>query len=435
MGDVFVVEESVLSGEVFVSSAKNTVLPLMAASLLCHGETVLEPVPALKDVEVMCDLLRCFGAAVEKDGNKLTIRADNITACDKTEELIRRLRASVLVMGPLLSRVGEASMTMPGGCAIGARPVDLHLKGFAALGAETQLEGGRLQAKAAKLVGNAIYLDFPSVGATENVLMAAVLAEGKTVISNAATEPEITDLARFLNACGARIRGIGSDLLRVEGVQRLQGVAHTPLPDRIEAGTLLIAGAATRGDVRVRSLAPQHLVPVVAKLREAGVRVDTGRDWIRVRPGGALYALDVRTMPYPGFPTDLQAQMMALCATLSGHCVITETVFENRFRHAAELCKMGADIRIRDRNAVVVGAPLTGAMVEATDLRGGAALVIAGLCAKGRTVVSEVTYIDRGYEHLEDKLASIGGRIRRETRDEDGRGSAPQGSCASCVPG
>ena len=352
---------------------------------------------------------------VTKDGENITFDASTISAVEAPYDLVRRMRASFLVMGPLLARKGEARIALPGGCAIGSRPIDLHLKAFEALGATITMGEDFVEAKAPEgLKGNLIYLDFPSVGATENVIMAATFAEGKTIIENAAEEPEIVDLATFLNSMGANIRGAGTDVIRIEGVKELKGAVHTVIPDRIEAGTYLIAAAMAGGNVYVENALSEHLKPVVAKLKEAGVTVEEDIDGIRVISDGNLKATDIKTLPYPGFPTDMQAQFMAMTTIAKGKSTVMETVFENRFMHVGELQKMGASIEVDDRKAFVMGVDqLVGAEVEATDLRCGAALVCAGLAAKGVTKVGQLTHIDRGYDNLVTKLKGIGANIVR----------------------
>jgi UDP-N-acetylglucosamine 1-carboxyvinyltransferase len=403
-----------LKGTVKVSSAKNAVLPVIAASLLSEGPCTLQDIPHLADVNSICRVIEHLGARVVRSNNDITISVPDLTDVEAPYEYVRLMRASFLVLGPLLARGGRAVIPLPGGCAIGARPIDLHLKGFKALGAESIYGHGCIEAVAGRLRGSRIYLDFPSVGATENILMAATLAKGSTVIENAAVEPEIVDLANFLNAMGARIKGAGTKVIKVEGVSRLNGTAHTIIPDRIEAGTFLTAAAITGGDVLVNNVICEHLKPVTAKLREAGVRVEEEDNGIRVVGNGDLRAVNIKTMPYPGFPTDMQPQMMALLCLARGTSIVTETIFENRFMHAFELKRMGAKIKLEGHTAVVQGsAGLTAAPVKATDLRAGAALVLAGLAAQGITEISNVFHIDRGYDRLEEKLRSLGAHIRR----------------------
>ena len=404
-----------LQGRIRVSSAKNAVLPIIAATLLASTPSTLLEIPDLEDVHTICDVIASLGVKVTKDGDNITFDASTISAVEAPYDLVRRMRASFLVMGPLLARKGEARIALPGGCAIGSRPIDLHLKAFEALGATITMGEDFVEAKAPEgLKGNLIYLDFPSVGATENVIMAATFAEGKTIIENAAEEPEIVDLATFLNSMGANIRGAGTDVIRIEGVKELKGAVHTVIPDRIEAGTYLIAAAMAGGNVYVENALSEHLKPVVAKLKEAGVTVEEDIDGIRVISDGNLKATDIKTLPYPGFPTDMQAQFMAMTTIAKGKSTVMETVFENRFMHVGELQKMGASIEVDDRKAFVTGVDqLVGAEVEATDLRCGAALVCAGLAAKGVTKVGQLTHIDRGYDNLVTKLKGIGANIVR----------------------
>ena len=404
-----------LEGRIRVSSAKNAVLPIIAATLLASTPSTLLEIPDLEDVHTICDVIASLGVKVTKDGENITFDASTISATEAPYDLVRRMRASFLVMGPLLARKGEARIALPGGCAIGSRPIDLHLKAFEALGATITMGDGFVEATAPEgLKGNLIYLDFPSVGATENVIMAATFAEGKTIIENAAEEPEIVDLATFLNSMGANIRGAGTDVIRIEGVKELKGAVHTVIPDRIEAGTYLIAAAMAGGNVYVENALSEHLKPVVAKLKEAGVTVEEDIDGIRVISDGKLKATSIKTLPYPGFPTDMQAQFMAMTTIAKGTSTVMETVFENRFMHVKELQKMGASIEVDDRKAVVTGVEaLVGAEVEATDLRCGAALVCAGLAATGVTKVGQLTHIDRGYDNLVAKLKGIGANIVR----------------------
>ena len=403
-----------LCGRVKVSPAKNAVLPIIAASLLARGTCVLEEVPGLADVETICAVVGHLGAKVERKNGGLSITPPERPGTEAPYEFVRQMRASFLVMGPLLARAGRARISLPGGCAIGTRPIDLHLKGFALLGARINQTGGYIEAVAPALTGTRIYLDFPSVGATENIMMAAVLARGWTVIENAAEEPEVVDLANYLNAMGARIKGAGTKIIRIQGVEALQGTTHGIIPDRIEAGTFLAAAALAGGEVVVENVICDHLKPVVAKLREAGVEVEEKESSIRVAGGGEIRAVDIKTMPYPGFPTDMQPQMMALMTLARGTSVITETVFENRFMHVNELRRMGARIKVAGRTAVVYGVRgLTGARVRATDLRAGAALVLAALRADGETEIGDVYHLDRGYENLIEKLRSLGAAVRR----------------------
>lgn len=403
-----------LFGTVRIEGAKNSALPLLAASLLTEGGVVLHRVPRLDDVRTMVEVLEALGARVSADGNTVVVSAGRLDRHEAPYEQVRRMRASLLVMGPLLARLGKARMALPGGCAIGVRPIDLHIKGLSVLGARVSARGGQVDVRAAGLQGGRVYLDWPSVGATENIMMAAVLARGTTYIENAAEEPEIVDLANFLNAMGARVVGAGTNVIRIDGVPELCGAEHTIIPDRIEAGTYLVAGAITGGEVAVEGVIPEHLKAVVAKLREAGAVVEEEATRVRLRAQGRPRPTDVRTMPYPGFPTDMQAQIMALLALADGCSVITETVFENRFMHVEELKRMGANIKIEGRSAVIRGVKkLTGAPVKATDLRAGAGLVLAALAADGVTRVSGVNHLDRGYVDLHLKLRSLGAEITR----------------------
>lgn len=412
----FLVEKSPpLRGNVRISGAKNSALPILAASLLGTEDIILEDVPQLKDVEVMCEVLSSLGAKVEfLDKKVIKINSRDINNYETPYELMSKMRASFLVMGPLLTRLGKTKTSLPGGCAIGTRPIDLHLKGFRALGAEIDVDHGYIGAYAEKLVGDRIYLDFPSVGATENIMMAAVMAEGETIIDNAAMEPEIVDLANFLNKLGAQIKGVGTSTIRIKGVKELGGATHSIIPDRIEAGTFMVAAAITKGDVIVENVITSHIKPIIAKLREAGCEVWEEEDKVRVVGTDELKAVDIKTLPYPGFPTDMQAQFMALMSVAKGTSVIIETVFENRFMHVDELKRMGADIKIDGRSAIVQGvSELMSAPVKATDLRAGAALILAGLKADGVTEISDIHHIDRGYENIEQKFAQLGAKIYR----------------------
>lgn len=405
-----------LQGKVKVSTAKNAILPIMAASLLCDGESVLEDICELEDVKTMREVLTSVGANLKADGSTIRIDASDIKNCEPPYELIRRMRASFLTMGPLLARTGQAKISLPGGCAIGTRPIDLHLKGFSAMGANISLGHGYIEAYADKLIGKSIYLDFPSVGATENIMMAACLAQGTTTIENSAEEPEIVDLANFLNKIGAKVRGAGTDTIRIEGVSALKGTVYTPIPDRIEAGSFMVAAAATGGDVLIDCVIPEHIKPVSAKLKEMGVEVFELERSIRVKACGAFNSVDIKTLPYPGFPTDMQAQMVAAMCVAEGTSMITETVFENRFMHVDELKRMGARIKVHGRSSIVEGcrSGFTGSKVKATDLRAGAALIIAGLCADGITEISDVFHIDRGYDNIENKFTQLGANIKRQ---------------------
>lgn len=403
-----------LTGTIRVGGAKNAVLPIIAATLLTSEKCRILGVPNLTDVATIGSVLQHLGAKVERKNGEIKLITEQIYSSEAPYEYVRRMRASFLVMGPLLARTGKAKISLPGGCAIGTRPIDLHLKGFDALGAEINYGQGYIEARAKKLIGNRIYLDFPSVGATENIMMAATLAEGVTVIEDAAEEPEIVDLANFLNSMGAKIKGAGTKVIRITGVKELHGTTHNVIPDRIEAGTYMVAAAITGGDVLVDNVIPGHLNPVVAKLREAGVEITEEENGLRVKAKGQLKGVDIKTLPYPGFPTDMQPQMMALMSVAQGISVITETVFENRFMHVNELKRMNAQIKTEGRTAIVKGVPkLKGAKVKATDLRAAAALIIAGLAAEGETELTNLEHLDRGYYKIEDKLKKLGANITR----------------------
>lgn len=402
-----------LKGEIVVSGSKNAVLPLIAASLLTEGVSLIDDTPWLADVDAMCQVMQHLGVRSDFSEGSLEIDSGSLSSVEPPAELVRKMRASFLIMGPLLARMGKVRMSLPGGCAIGARPIDLHLKGFEAMGATVSIDNGYIDATAAKLVGSRIYLDFPSVGATENLMMAASLAEGITIIENAAEEPEIVDLANFLGAMGAKIKGAGTKIIRIEGVSSLHPTRHTVIPDRIEAGSYMLAAASTGGDLLISNVICEHLKSVTAKLHEAGVQIEEGLEGVHVIGNPDIGPLDIKTLPYPGFPTDMQAQFMALLATARGGSVVTETVFENRFMHISELNKMGADIKIDGHSAIINGVnSLHGASVRATDLRAGAAMIIAGLKAKGLTQIDDIYHIERGYEDICGKLSSVGARIR-----------------------
>ncbi|MEG0180599.1 MAG: UDP-N-acetylglucosamine 1-carboxyvinyltransferase [Terrisporobacter sp.] len=412
MAKILVKKSNPLKGSVRIDGAKNAVLPIIAATLLAKGKSVLREVPNLKDVHVISDLLRHLGAEVKYEGTTLTVDATNLTTYDAPYELVRKMRASFLVMGPLLARFNKTKISMPGGCAIGTRPIDLHLKGFKALGADVVMDHGFVEAKTEKLVGSKLYLDFPSVGATENIMMAAVLAEGTTIIENAAEEPEIVDLANFLNEMGADVKGAGTNTIRIKGVKELKGTEHDVIPDRIEAATFMVAAAMTKGDITVENILLEHLKPVTAKLREAGCEIIEMDNAVRVIGPENLKAIDIKTLPHPGFPTDVQAQFMAMNAVARGTGVVIETVFENRFMHVAEFNRMGANIKIEGRTAVVEGVQeLNGAKVNATDLRAGAALILCGLIAEGETEIGEIYHIQRGYVDIDKKITALGGNI------------------------
>ena len=417
----FLVQKSgPLKGEVTISGSKNAVLPILAATLLSEEDCVIKDVPALRDVDVMCRLLESLGASVTTDfeKNRVTVNASADLCCEAPYDLVKMMRASILVLGALLVRTGRALIHLPGGCAIGERPIELHLKGLRALGAvidDEQLSRGIVDAKADELHGNDIYLDFPSVGATEVIIMAASLAKGTTILENAAQEPEIVDLANFLNKMGARIKGAGTDTIKIEGVEKFRGVSHHVIPDRIEAGTFMVAAAITGGRVLIRNMVPNHLKAVIAKLRECGVDIVMTDEGILVcadeRP---VVSTDIKTLPYPGFPTDMQSPFMALLTVARGPSVVIETVIENRFMHVGEFNRMGANIKTEGKAAIIPGGKqLQGAQVVATDLRAGASVVLAGLVAEGTTEVSQIYHIDRGYENFADKLRALGANIMR----------------------
>ncbi|WP_159885385.1 UDP-N-acetylglucosamine 1-carboxyvinyltransferase [Paenibacillus puerhi] len=405
-----------LSGRVRIHGAKNAVLPIIAASLLgMEGESVIHDAPPLDDVMVINKVLESLGVEVEYKHESIRVNATRIQTCEASYELVRKMRASFLVMGPLLARMGQARISLPGGCAIGTRPIDQHLKGFEAMGAEIELGQGYIEARIqGRLKGAKIYLDVASVGATENIMMAATLAEGTTLIENAAKEPEIVDLANYLNAMGARIRGAGTGMIRIDGVERLGGAVHTVIPDRIEAGTYMMAAAITNSDLYIEGAIGDHLRPVISKLQEMGVQIDEDENGIRVFASRPLRSVDVKTLPYPGFPTDMQSQMMALLLTADGTSIVTETVFENRFMHVEQMTNMNAQIKVEGRTAVISGgARLKGAKVCATDLRAGAALILAALVADGDTEITGIHHIDRGYVEITEKLSRLGADIRR----------------------
>ncbi len=404
-----------LNGEVVISGAKNAALPELCAALLTPERVTLANLPKLQDVETMLKLLRVMGLVTTQDADgALTLCANDITTLEAPYELVKTMRASILVLGPLLARFGEAKVSLPGGCAIGTRPVDQHIKGLQAMGAEITVEHGYIVAKATRLKGARITTDMVTVTGTENLLMAATLADGDTVLENAAQEPEIPDLAEMLIAMGARIEGHGTSRIRIEGVRSLGGVTHRVVPDRIEAGTFLCAVAAAGGDAVLRQARADHLGAVIDKLREAGATIDADDDWIRVRSDGRLRAVGFRTSEYPAYPTDMQAQLMALDCVGEGSATITETIFDSRFNHVNELMRLGAKIEVDGRVAIVQGVPkLSGATVMATDLRASAGLVIAGLVAEGETIVDRIYHLDRGYDRMEVKLRELGAAIER----------------------
>lgn len=406
-----------LVGSVKTSGAKNAVLPIIAASILGETPSHLEEIPKLEDVRTICGVLKYLGVKIDNSReHELTLDTSNISAYEAPYELVRTMRASFVVLGPLLARKGHARISQPGGCAIGSRPIDLHLKGFEALGAKISQDHGFVEAYAPNgLRGADIYLDFPSVGATENIMMAACLAEGTTTLENPAEEPEIVDLANYLNQMGAKIRGAGTDVIRIEGVKQMHGAEHIAIPDRIEAGTYMIAAAMTHGDVIIENVLAEHQKPLLAKLREAGVLIEEDIDRIHVACPGELKGVNVKTLPYPGFPTDMQAQIMAMMTICSGRSSVMETVFENRFMHVVELNRMGANIVTSGARGALIEGParLTGCEVSATDLRAGAAMILAGLVAEGQTTIGNLHHIDRGYEDIVGKLQSLGADIQR----------------------
>jgi UDP-N-acetylglucosamine 1-carboxyvinyltransferase len=408
-----------LTGEVTVSGSKNAALPVLISSLLTAESCTYRRVPNLADIHTTLKLLGALGVRIDKDAwdrgkGDLRLHAETVTKLEASYDLVKTMRASFLVLGPLTARFGQARVSTPGGCAIGARPINLHLKGLEAMGATIEHSHGYVEATASRLRGAKIYLDLPSVGATENLMMAATLADGTTFIENAAKEPEIEDLADALNEMGGRVRGAGTDIVQIDGVDSLHGISHEIIPDRIEAGSFVIASAITGGDVWIRGARARHLDAFLIKLAEAGVVLTSDDDGIRVQRNGKIKSVDVTTLPYPGFPTDLQAQMMVLMSVADGVSVITETIFENRFMHAQELDRMGAQIQLEGNRAVVRGArELSGAPVMATDLRASVSLILAGLVASGSTEVSRVYHLDRGYDHIEEKLSKLGAQVER----------------------
>lgn len=404
-----------LQGTVRIDGAKNSALSIMAATLLTKDVCILRNVPRLTDVDTMAAVIRKLGVKVEwKEDNNLYIDSNNFNNYEAPYELVKMMRGSILVMGPLLARLKKAKISLPGGCAIGARPVDYHLKGFEALGAHVEVEKGYIEAKVNTLKGDEIYLDFPSLGATENIMMAACLAEGVTTIENAAKDPEVVELGHFLNKMGAKVKGLGTDLIKIKGVKELYGVDYAIIPDRIEAGTYMIAAAITGGDVLIENADPILLKPLIVKLEETGVRIELEKNLIKVIGPDRVKAVDIKTLPFPGFPTDMQPQFMALSCVAKGTNVITETVFEKRFAHIGDLIRMGADIKVEGHSAIIKGVKkLSAAPVMASDLRGGAALILAGLVAEGTTELSRIYHLDRGYVKLEEKLNFLGADIKR----------------------
>ncbi len=415
MDKMVVMGNGPLNGTVATSGAKNAALPILFSTLLAEGEHIFRNVPKLKDIESTAALLESLGCETRWDGDVFRVKVSRLETFEASYELVRKMRASFLVMGPMLAKYGEAVVSQPGGCAIGTRPIDLHLEGFKTLGAEITQKEGYVHAACKKLQGSTILFETVTVGGTENLMMAATLAKGKTILENAAKEPEIVDLAEYLNKMGAKVTGHGTSVITIEGVEKLTPSEHSIMPDRIEAGTLLIAGAITHGQVTVTNCVPSHLDALILKMRDAGFKIETTKDSMTIFPADSWNAVDITTAPHPLFPTDLQAQYMALMSVANGTTVIGETVFENRFMHVQELIRLGADITPKSRVAVIRGRPgqLTGAPVMATDLRASASLVLAGLVASGETVVNRIYHLDRGYEKLEDKLSSLGALIRR----------------------
>jgi UDP-N-acetylglucosamine 1-carboxyvinyltransferase len=415
MDKMRVVGGKALRGTVRTSGAKNSALKLLFATLLAEGKHTFHNVPKLMDVDSSAKLLESLGAIVTRTDRTVTVEVKAPGSFEANYDLVRKMRASILCLGPLLTKYGQAQVSLPGGCAIGSRPINLHLDGMKAMGAEIELRNGYVHASAKRLKGTNILFEFATVGGTENIMMAATLAEGVTTIENAAKEPEIVDLANYLKKMGAKIEGAGTSIIKITGVDKLKPAEHTVIPDRIEAGTLIIAGAIAGGDVTVTDCMPEHLEALIAKLREAGYGIETSATSVRVRSTGGAKCVDITTAPHPGFPTDLQAQFMALMCVSEGVSLITETVFENRFMHVTELQRLGADINPKSRVAVIRGKPggLEGAPVMATDLRASASLVLAALASRGETIVSRIYHLDRGYEQLELKLASLGATIER----------------------
>lgn len=409
-----------LIGEVEVSGSKNATLPIFAASLLSEGSNLFRNVPRLKDVQTIVKVLKNLGVNIQEDGGSYQIEAAEVSDCEAPYDLVKTMRASILVLGPLVARMRKATVSLPGGCAIGARPINLHLMGLEAMGAKIELRHGYIVAKADGLEGTHISFDTPTVTGTENLMMAATLAKGRTALQNAAMEPEVVELANVLNKMGARIKGAGTPLIEIEGVESLQPVEHSIMPDRIEAGTLMVAAGLTRGNIKILNCPLHHMEMVVNKLRESGMEIDPEGEGATVVGTRRIRSVDVKTRPYPGFPTDMQAQFMILMSLAKGLSVISETIFENRFIHVSELKRMGADIRIQEDSAIIQGVEsLSGAQVMATDLRASASLILAGLAAEGVTEVSRVYHLDRGYEGLDKKLAALGANIKRVKEGEE----------------
>jgi len=403
-----------LKGDVLIGGAKNAALPIMAASILSSGENLISNTPRLKDITTMGNLLTRLGINFQAEDNRVFLRTSNIDSIEAPYELVKTMRASVLVLGPLLARMGEAKVSLPGGCTIGARPINLHLIGLKKMGAEITLSEGYIKAKAKRLIGAPIHFDIPTVTGTENIMMAATLADGLTVIENAACEPEVQDLANALISMGANIQGAGTSVVKIKGVNSLKPLKYSIIPDRIETGTFLVAAGITRGEIKIKNCKPEHIESITGKLRETGLQINPEEDGLTAKGPERVTPADAKTMPYPGFPTDMQAQFMALMAISNGTSLITENIFENRFMHVAEIRRMGADIKIEGATATVKGVKsLKGAPVMATDLRASASLILAGLAAEGTTVVDRVYHLDRGYEKIEEKLKLLGAKIKR----------------------
>ncbi len=403
-----------LEGSVAISGAKNAALPIMAAAILSSGVSIINNVPRLRDIATMGRLFESFGIGIDFDGTKVSLNTEKIDRVEASYDLVKTMRASVLVLGPLLARMGEARVSLPGGCAIGARPINLHVMGLEKMGAEITLADGYINAKAKRLKGAPIYFDIPTVTGTENLMMAAALADGETLLENAACEPEVVDLADALISMGAQIEGAGTSIVRIKGVSALSPLNYNVIPDRIETGTFIAAAGITGGEIEIEGCSMEHMEPVMVKLRETGIEIEEINGKLKVTGPEKLNSVDVRTMPYPGFPTDMQAQFMALMSVADGTSLITENIFENRFMHVAEMRRMGAKIKVQDSTASVEGvSSLEGAPVMATDLRASASLLVAGLAAEGETIIDRVYHIDRGYERIEEKLRLLGADVRR----------------------
>lgn len=413
MGKFIIEGGTKLQGEVKISGAKNAALPILAATLLADSPSTLIDIPDLRDVSHLCEIIRRMGAGVKRSHHTIEVDPRSLHSGEADPEIARKLRASYYILGVLLTKNGWARTSLPGGCNIGNRPIDLHLKGFKALGAEVKLDHGIVEVKANKLTGARIYLDYPSVGATINIMLAATMADGKTIIENAAREPELVDLANCLTIMGANIKGVGTDIIKIEGTDKLHGDEHRIIPDRIEAGTYMIAGALTEGNIFVRNVLCEHVKPLIAKLKEMGIKIKEDIAGVQVEGISNPEAADIKTLPYPGFPTDLQSQMMVLLTQASGTSLVIETVWENRFMHVDELNRMGADIKIDGHSALIKPSRLTGAEVTTTDLRAGAALILAGLAGEGKTEIREIYHIERGYENIDKKFRQLGSKIKK----------------------